>query len=343
MDFFEFNEGPNGEKRTMLLTDRYTGFIYCYFLPDHGANTIIQCLKDFFAYIKHQYGYSPKSITVDNEIESVRPATGDWIREQQCRLEPTAPYTSAQNGMAERSGGVIATKARAMRAGAKLPAYLWKDIVDAAVYLYNRTPKWIYNWKSPYERLHAHQAIVNHAVEGDNRPKQQHLRAYGCKVYAMTTASKKGSNRKQKLHPRSWIGYLVGYRSTNIYKVWNPLTGKVYNTRDVMFNEDEFFNGKLDALYDDLLNISSLELTKALQNAQARTETESPMRDNSNETRDLLLDNLNEAENNGDRGEASYTERNPDTQQGSGADTSGITTQEANEGLITMRAVVVND
>jgi hypothetical protein len=35
---------------------------------------------------------------------------------------------------------------------------------------------------------------------------------------------------------KAWIGYLVGYDSTNIYRIWNPVLKKVIRTRDVIFN-----------------------------------------------------------------------------------------------------------
>ncbi|KAL8376599.1 hypothetical protein RB595_007616 [Gaeumannomyces hyphopodioides] len=67
--------------------------------------------------------------------------TGD----KHIKIEPSAPYTQSQNGAAERSGGMIKEKARAMKAGAKLPSFLWVEIYRTAVYLYNRTPKYLYN------------------------------------------------------------------------------------------------------------------------------------------------------------------------------------------------------
>jgi hypothetical protein len=68
----------------------------------------------------------------------------------------------------------------------------------------------------------------------------------------MTTDALKKKNRRQRLDPRGWIGYLVGYNSTNIYRVWNPLTNKVISTRDVIFNEKETFSGDIQHLRDDL-------------------------------------------------------------------------------------------
>jgi hypothetical protein len=45
------------------------------------------------------------------------------------KAEPSAPYTQAQNGGAERSGGVIKDKAWAMCTGAKFPVFLWPEII----------------------------------------------------------------------------------------------------------------------------------------------------------------------------------------------------------------------
>ncbi|RBQ87196.1 hypothetical protein VDGD_20713 [Verticillium dahliae] len=55
----------------------------------------------------------------------------------------------------------------------------------------------------------------------------------------------KKKNRLQRLELRGWIGYLIGYNSTNIYRIWNPLTNKVISTRDVTFNEKETFSGDI--------------------------------------------------------------------------------------------------
>jgi hypothetical protein len=69
------------------------------------------------------------------------------------KLEPSALNIQSQNGGTERSGGVIKEKARAMRSSLRLLSFLWHEIVRTAVYLYNRTPKYSYNWKSPYKRF----------------------------------------------------------------------------------------------------------------------------------------------------------------------------------------------
>ena len=60
-------------------------------------------------------------------------------------------------------------------------------------------------------------------------------------------------NRLMKLNPRAHIGYLVGYDSTNIYRIWIPHQGKVISIRDVIFDKTKFFDGKRTNLSDELI------------------------------------------------------------------------------------------
>jgi hypothetical protein len=77
----------------------------------------------------------------------------EWIKAKGFTFEPSAPYTPEQNGAAERSGGVIIRRGRAMRIHVKLPESLWPEIMSAAAYVLNRIPNHQLEWKSPLETL----------------------------------------------------------------------------------------------------------------------------------------------------------------------------------------------
>ena len=83
-------------------------------------------------------------------------------------------------------------------------------------------------------------------VSGTQKPQLHHLRAYGCKCYVLIKS--KGDpqyrSKRRKLGAKAHIGFLVGYESTNIYRVWIPHKRKVVSVRDVIFDEDEVWNGK---------------------------------------------------------------------------------------------------
>ena len=107
------------------------------------AKSIICALDSLFSILDNQYGIKPKVVECDNEIFDRKPAVAVWLRSKAVRVEPSASYIQSQNGGAERLRGVIKEKERAMRTGAKLPHFLWPKVGKAAVYLYNRTPKYI--------------------------------------------------------------------------------------------------------------------------------------------------------------------------------------------------------
>ena len=138
--------------------------------------------------------------------------------------ESIAPYTSDQNGLIERSGGLITTKARAMIIGASIPTTLWNEVISIAAYLLNRTPIRQQEWKTPFELLYNKPLLL------------AHIHTFGCRAYPLNHIIPK----HQKLLPRAYLGYLMGYDSTNIYRIWIPSKNRVVRIRDITFDETLF-------------------------------------------------------------------------------------------------------
>ena len=280
IDFHDYEaDSSTGEKSQMLITDRFSGFAWdLYFKDNRPARSIIKLLSTFVLFMKVQYNTTVKAIESDNEIFSVKADVEKWCSAQGIKIEPSAPDTQAQNGGAERSGGVIKEKARTMRLDSNLPWQMWPEIVRAAVYLYNRTPNYANRWKTPHEVFFTTTALYNGIVTQPRKPNQAHLKAYGCKAFAMTDDTKRGKSKLQRLDPKAWIGYLVGYRSTNIWRIWIPSLAKTISTRDVIFDEDTVFSGKTEDLMDNLMHstleeiaawVRSVELPPSPQQEQA--------------------------------------------------------------------------
>jgi hypothetical protein len=249
----------------MLITDRYSGFVWDFYLRTRDAQSIIIGLQWLLTILERQYQIKPEVIECDNELTKSHDIQIFIVVRNAMKLEPCAPNTQSQNGAAERTGETIKHKANAMRDSSKLPAYLWVEIVRTAVYLHNRTPCEMYWWKTPYERFFTFLAYRDGVVAKARKPQQAHLRVFGCKAFAMTRNTHLKKKRLKRFDPRAWIGYLVGYNSTNIYRVWLPRTNKVIIVRDVIFNERDRFNGDLETLKDDLLSTSYEEFQAFLQ------------------------------------------------------------------------------
>jgi hypothetical protein len=285
IDFHGFDTGINKMNHLMLLTDRSSGFMWDYYLPDRLTETIQACLLDFFKILKRQNHTKPAVIECDNEVKKT---LSKFLRSKGVKAEPSAPHTPSQNGLAERSARYIKDKILAMRTSAKLPASLWPEIAHSAVYLANRTARYQPTlgeeggpaiWKSPYEVYHTFLAHQQGKVITARLPELAHLRVYGCKAYAMTAAQQEGRRKKKEFEPKAWVGYLVGYDTVGIYRVWNPRSGLVIRTRDVVFNEKERFDGKLEALErDDLRTLTTEEISRQLELQYTRlTQHTSPI------------------------------------------------------------------
>jgi hypothetical protein len=83
-------------------------------------------------------------------------------------------------------------------------------------------------------------------VTGPRKPILYHLKAYGCRCYTLIKSAGDPDRlqKLRKLQPKAHIGFFVGYESTNIYRVWIHHKKKVISARDVLFDEDEFYDGK---------------------------------------------------------------------------------------------------
>src|SRR6266702_6905792 len=101
-----------------------------------------------------------------------------------------------------------------MRIAANLPYDLWNEIVNCAVYLRDQTPRESNRWKSPYKRFYTF--LANRK---SRKPQLVHLKAYSYRAYIMTLDTQLKKKRLSKLDPQAHISYLVGYNSTNIYRI----------------------------------------------------------------------------------------------------------------------------
>jgi hypothetical protein len=82
-----------------------------------------------------------KTVKYNNEIEK-HSQVAEFLAFKSIRIEPSAPNMQGQNGGAERSGGVLKDKERAICVEARFPYALWPEIGKTAIYSYNGTPNY---------------------------------------------------------------------------------------------------------------------------------------------------------------------------------------------------------
>ena len=222
-DMIEMSKGHNGDRYVSHFQCRQYLFNLVFTHPK--KSDAFQFFEKAINLIETQYNGKIRFVRLDGET-SLGNAFEILVIEKGIKAERTAPDTPAQNGGSERSGRVLITKARTMRIEANLPADLWPEIVKAAGYIGNRTPVRKLKWKTPFE------AVTK------QKPRFAHMHVYGCRAYPLDHHIA----RKKKLDPRAHIGYLVGYDSTNIFRIWIPSRGKVIRIRDVTFKDDLLYH-----------------------------------------------------------------------------------------------------
>lgn len=221
-DLFEMDEAYNNT--------RYISHFWCtthkiqwvYVLT--RKTEMIDIMDTQFSLIQTQFGSKVRFIRLDGETT----LGGDFKRITDKRgiiVERTPPDTPAQNGAAENAGKMLMVRARALLLSANLPQNLWPEAIKTAGYLENRTPKRALQWKTPFE-----------SATG-NKPSLAHLHPYGCLAYVLN----KQIPRRAKMQPRAKLGYLVGYDSTNIFRIWLPSINRVIRSRDVKFDETRYY------------------------------------------------------------------------------------------------------
>ena len=132
-------------------------------------------------------------------------------------VEQSALYTKSQNGSTERSGGVIIIKSYYMRIEARLLEELQLETVRAIAYLINQILNAQLNQIIPFKKLQLALGL------SPLKLNIAHLYIYGYRAYPL----KYNLLRTRKLELRAYIRYLVGYQSTNIFRVYIPSEKKV--------------------------------------------------------------------------------------------------------------------
>jgi hypothetical protein len=233
----QFNRGYNGNQWALHFLDDFSKmhFVYTLLAKDQTTRTI----QHFTAFVQRQFQYPVRVFRTDNG-SSLGRVFHDWVRSLGIALEFSAAYAHQRNGSAERSGGVLATKANAIRIESQVPEQLWPEAMRAAGYLTDCSPTRSLGWISPIVTL-------SKAVKLPHpRPYLGHPCVYSCQAYAHIPEAKR--LQKEKLLEPALIGYLVGYDSTNTFCVWISSKTFVISIRDVTFDESLFYNPREPAL-----------------------------------------------------------------------------------------------
>ena len=141
------------------------------------------CFQKFLSSVKTQYGRKLKALRSDNSGEYVSHECTDFCARREIKREFTAPYTLAQNGVAERMNQMIQERILSMLSQANVTQGFWAEALNTTVYLINRSPNASLNFKVSEELWSGHKVsydrLMNFGCEADAHvPKELRAKLY---------------------------------------------------------------------------------------------------------------------------------------------------------------------
>lgn len=233
-------ETLSGGKYLVLFKDEFSNFRILFITKT--KEEVFNCIRKCVAMISSDTkGKNVRSLMSDRGSEFTSKRTQDFLEENGIVHKTSAPFTPHQNGFIERENRTIMEAVRAMLFHRKLPEVLWDEAANSAVYILNRVINKNTGAKTPYE-LYMNQ-----------KPRISHLRVWGSIAF-MKVQEKKRSGYQRKLDPRAAKLVLVGYDRDFTYRLYEPSTGKVIITREVVFDE-----GKMPSVSQEPVSYQNIE------------------------------------------------------------------------------------
>ncbi|CAB1103214.1 unnamed protein product [Ectocarpus sp. CCAP 1310/34] len=149
-------------------------------------------------------------------------------------IEYAATNTPQQNGVSGRDGQTLTTITRCLMEDGAFPPTLWGELMMTAVDLSNRSPHSVLGGVTPYFKMYGKEADLSR------------LRVIGARSFVNYERYTK------KLSDRTFEGKLCGFsRDSKTYRIYNPATGNVVESRNVTFIETPAYSMPPSVLDDD--------------------------------------------------------------------------------------------
>jgi transposase InsO family protein len=213
-------QSAGGKIYLMIIIDGGTSYKYGVYLSDKSDATTIPAFEIFRAKAETVTGRKVCRLRTDRAYESV--AWEKYCQSHGITHEFTAPYSSAQNGLAERAIRTTIDDVRTLLRDSSLSHSYWAEAAAYSIDTRNLIPS----------RRHPG-CIPTEAFSG-KRQNISYLRVFGAKCWAKVPAAHGDS----KLDPRSVECRLLGYAlGSGNYKVQDVNSRRVFISCDMVFEE----------------------------------------------------------------------------------------------------------
>ena len=200
----------------LVLTDQYTKLAITQ--PLQYKSEATEVLIDRIQMLECLTGERVKAVRTDNGGEFCNKIFDSYCRKKGITHEHTVPYSSEQNGGAERFIRTASDGIRSLLADSQMPKAAWAEALSHFTYVHNRS-------------AFKDSTATPHELMFDEKPDVSHLRVFGCVAHMLIPKQK-----RSKLDERTERGRFVGYATDS--KGWRILFGKqVAISHDVFFEE----------------------------------------------------------------------------------------------------------
>ena len=169
----------SGYQFYLVVLDDYTHYAWTF--PLKHKSEIFSILTEFFAYVQTQFQLPILALQTDNGREFDNHTVRALLARHGTHFRLSCPYTSQQNGKAERTLRTLNDGLRALLFHASMPPRFWAEALSTSTYLLNRRPCHSTAPRSPHEMLlgvppdYSFASLVASASPTSPRPRATNL------------------------------------------------------------------------------------------------------------------------------------------------------------------------
>jgi hypothetical protein len=182
---------------------------------------VFEAFKQYKAHVENLLGQKIKMLRDDKGGEYMSKEFNHFLTNAGISRQHTVRNEPHQNGVAERFNRTLQEAATSIMTESHLPPSMWGHAVDTCTRVHNISPTSSLKKSVPYTVFHG------------RKPDVSHLRVFGCTAYVHVQKDQRtglGSHTQKCV----FIGYPPDYKG---WKFYNPLTKKVFISKDAVFDE----------------------------------------------------------------------------------------------------------
>jgi histone deacetylase 1/2 len=234
--------------------DDYSKFTWIYLLKKRSD--VYQVFLNFQQLVERKFGR--KIVTMQTDWGGEYEKLHGFFQKVGITHHVSCPHAHQQNGSAERKHRHVVEVGLSLLAQASMPLKFWDEAFLTATFLINLLPTKVLNLVSPVEKLL------------EVSPNYESLRTFGCACWPNLRPY-----NKHKLAFRSKRCVFLGYSPMHKgVKCLDTSTGRVYISRDVVFDEQVFPFASLNPNAGKRLKDNILLLSDSLASTHKQHEGE---------------------------------------------------------------------